>query len=217
MQDDKNTSLPTSLSEGMGTTQTQESNPIQTAYDEASYDMRKYLEGEQFAKTIALICSANKANEKITNEVNFICLMIALKVLDYNRNTGKEVTDMLIAVDTVAAIASQIWKDIEAYIIPNIPELGLNHVDDGISSLGDTTINRAVTINPNSNDEHVTHFGPDDVEMRLKNIGIPRITLTQLSEGVSLLHTLNIDKPNNTSAKVVNHTSHLDPYRELPE
>ena len=194
-----------------------ELDPIQIAYDSSSYDVKKYLDGEQFAKTVSLVCSANKANSDVTREINFICLMIALKVIDYNRNTNKEVIAMLITAGTDTTVAEQIWKDIETYILPNIPELGTNHIDDGVSALGDTTINRAVTIDPHIDSEHITHFGPESIEMRLKNIGAPRITLAQLSEGGSLLQAVNIDKANNKSTKVINHESHLDPYRELPE
>ena len=191
-------------------------DPIQEAYDNASYDVKKYLDGDHFTKMTNLISEANKADEVTTNEINFICLMIVLKIIDYNRNTGKEIINMLIAAGADSPIAEQIWRDIETYIIPNVPELGLGHIDDGVSSLGDMTVNRSVTIDTHTGQAHITHFGPESIEMRLKNIGAPRITLAQLSSGSSLLHAVSIDKSNNNAIpKAVNHDSHLDPYREL--
>ena len=115
-------------------------DPIQEAYDNASYDVKKYLDGDHFTKMTNLISEANKADEVTTNEINFICLMIVLKIIDYNRNTGKEIINMLIAAGADSPIAEQIWRDIETYIIPNVPELGLGHIDDGVSSLGDMTV-----------------------------------------------------------------------------
>ena len=209
---DNNTKLNTDITQ----TSDIQLDPIQEAYDNASYDVKKYLDGDQFIKMTNLISEANKADEVITNEINFICLMIVLKIIDYNRNTGKEVINMLIAAGADSPIAEQIWRDIETYIIPNVPELGLGHIDDGVNSLGDMTVNRSVTIDTHTGQAHITHFGPESVEMRLKNIGAPRITLAQLSSGSSLLHAVSIDKSNNnTIAKVINHESHLDPYREL--
>lgn len=197
---------------------TAETDPIQEAYNEASYDLKKYLSGEEFPRTVELITQANRVHDEAESEINFICLMLALKIIKYDKDTGESVMSMLSAVGLDLHTSSQVWSDIETYIIPAIPELGISEQE----SVGDMTVNRSVTIDPQTEGAHITHFGPDSVEMRLKSVGAPRITLDQLSKGVSLLSGVNANiDPNNTRPRVaminkkINYKSHLDPYREL--
>lgn len=195
-------------------------DPIQEAYNVASYDLIKYLSGDEFTRTVELITQANKLQGDQATEVNFICLMLALKIIKYNRETGEAIMSMLSDVGLDLHMSSQIWSDIETYIIPAVPELGSNEQE----STGDMTIDRSVTIDPKVDGAAITHFGPSSVEMRLKNVGAPRITLDQLSRGESLLHGVSAKIDVNNSHpriasinKTINYNSHPDPYRELTD
>ena len=184
-------------------------DPIQEAYNKASYDLKKFLESDTFSRTVDLIIQANKVGVAGAKEANFICLMLALKIIQYTTKTADEVVPMLVAAQVDEPIAKQVWSDVEAYIIPMIPELGTDdHTNDG-----DMTVNRSVTLDPGEG-EGITHFGPDSVEMRLKSIGGPRITLDQLSKGGSLLDNMNLNKSQHAPAKAINYDTHPDPYRE---
>ena len=193
-------------------------DPIQEAYNLASYDLKKYLSGDEFPRTIELINQANKLQGDQATEVNFICLMLALKIIKYDHKTGEGVMQMLSQVGLDIHNSSQIWSDIETYIIPNIPELGVD--DQG--ELGNVTINRSITLDTQEDNAPITHFGPASIEMRLRSVGAPRITLDQLSHGDSLLHGVNANIDiNNTRPRIalvnktINYNSHPDPYREL--
>ena len=203
-----------------------EIDPIQEAYNSASYDLIKYLSGEEFPRTVELITQANKLLGEQASEVNFICLMLALKIIKYNKETGESVMSMLAKVGLNISISSQVWSDIETYIIPAIPEMDANNYDKGNDNIPQSNIivNRSVTLDTKTEGAHITHFGPESVEMRLKNVGAPRITLEQLSKGESLLSgVVNIIDTNNKiqhSSKInkaINYNSHPDPYRELVE
>ena len=190
---------------------TESVDPIQAAYDVASYDLKKFLEGDKFAHTVNLLITANKIeSEKEVDEINFICLMIALKIIKYNEITKDTVKDMLTVVGLPDTRSEQIWSDIETYILPLIPELGIDTPDDD----GDMTIDRSVTIDPHTDGATITHFGPESVEMRLKNVGAPRITLAQLSQGESLLKIVNVPSSNKGRPRAINYNTHPDPYRE---
>ena len=190
---------------------TEEIDPIQAAYDGASYDLKKFLEGDRFAHTVDLLITANKieSGEEI-NEINFICLMISLKIIKYDENTEELVINMLMTIGMSESRAGQVWTDIETYILPLIPELGIDTQSDD----ADMTIDRSVTIDPHINGAVITHFGPESVEMRLKNIGAPRITLEQLSRGESLLRLTTINSGAKSKPRAINYNTHPDPYRE---
>lgn len=181
-------------------------DPIQEAYNKASYDVKKYLEGEEFARTVSLIIQANWVNEALSDEINFICLTLVLKILPFDNETEATVTGMLQAAGADAAKATQIWSDILTYIVPKVPELG--DEDDGI------IINRIIEVGAS---DKVTHFGPDQVALRLKSVGAPRISLKDLSKGAPLLSSVNIIKKPDNIIRPVNHDTHLDPYREPVE
>lgn len=190
-------------------------DPIQEAYDAASYDVKKYLSSEDFPKTVELIVKANRVNEEAEREINFICLMLALKIIKYDRSTGEQIMSMLSVVGLDISAASQVWSDMETYIIPTIPELGESSVPNNMM------VNRVVPIANAADNSPMTHFGPDSVEMRLKNISAPRITLDQLSKGESLLNNIDanavIKREEVLMPKAVNYSSHPDPYREMVE
>lgn len=190
-------------------------DPIQVAYDAASYDVKKYLESNDFMRTVNLITQANKTSEAVTSEINFIALMIILKTIPYNSATGAEVVRMLTEASLSPEVAKQVWSDMETYIIPKVPELG----GDNSASEADLnlTVNRSVIMDTTTDNSHATHFGPDSVEMRLKGMKVPRITLSQLSKGESLLVNTRTTNNTNTKSKPINYKSHADPYRELTE
>ncbi len=190
-------------------------DPIQVAYDAASYDVKKYLESNDFVRTVDLITQANKVSDEVASEINFIVLMIALKGIAYNSATGAEVIRMLTNISLSPEIAKQVWSDMETYIIPKVPELEV----DSTANEADLnlTVNRSVIMDTVTDNNHATHFGPDSVEMRLKGMKVPRITLSELSKGESLLQIVKPDQSVAAKSRPINYKSHADPYRELTE
>ena len=190
-------------------------DPIQAAYDAASYDVKKYLESNDFVRTVDLITQANKVSNEVNSEINFIVLMIALKTIPYNSATGTEVVRMLTEASLSPEVAKQVWSDVETYIIPKVPELGVDSTGNDADL--NLTVNRSVIMDTATGDSHATHFGPDAIEMRLKGMKVPRITLSQLSKGESLLQTSKVDQSVSAKSIPINYKSHTDPYREITE